>query len=67
MAPKVGLYFTDEAPREQAFSLLMQNDDIDIPAGEAGHVIEDSLGSDAGSPSIVTLSCSAALEAANFS
>lgn len=43
VAPRIGLYFTDEIPREQAFSLLMRNDDIDIPAGVADHVIEDSL------------------------
>jgi len=43
VAPRIGLYFTDEAPREQAFSLLMRNDDIDIPAGEDEYVIEDSL------------------------
>jgi tetratricopeptide (TPR) repeat protein/mono/diheme cytochrome c family protein len=43
VAPKVGLYFTDEAPRERAFSLLMRNDEIDIPAGAAGYVVEDSL------------------------
>ena len=39
----VGLYFTDRVPEEQAFSLLMRNDDIDIPAGATDHVIEDSL------------------------
>jgi tetratricopeptide (TPR) repeat protein len=43
VAPKVGLYFTDEAPPEQAFSLLMRNDEIDIPAGEGHYVLEDSL------------------------
>ena len=43
VAPKVGFYFTDEVPRDRAFSLLMHNDEIDIPAGEAGYVVEDSL------------------------
>ena len=43
VAPKIGLYFTDDAPSEQAFSLLMRNDNIDIPAGAADYVIEDSL------------------------
>jgi len=43
VAPRVGLYFTDEVPRKQAFSLLLQNDDIDIPAGEADHVVEASV------------------------
>lgn len=43
VAPRVGLYFTDAPPREQAFSLLMRNDDIDIAAGEANHVVEDTL------------------------
>ncbi len=43
VAPRIGLYFTDEPPTEQAFSLLMRNDNIDIPAGDGGYVIEDSL------------------------
>jgi tetratricopeptide (TPR) repeat protein len=43
VAPIVGLYFTDNPPSEQAFSLLMRNDNIDIPAGAADYVIEDSL------------------------
>jgi len=43
VAPKIGLYFTDDAPSEQAFSLLMRNDNIDIPPGIADYVIEDSL------------------------
>jgi tetratricopeptide (TPR) repeat protein len=40
---KIGLYFTDRAPAKQAFSLLMRNDNIDIPAGDGDYVIEDSL------------------------
>jgi len=43
VALKVGLYFTDETPRDLAFSLLMRNDEIDIPAGKADYVVEDSL------------------------
>ena len=43
VAPKIGLFFTDQPPDEQAFSLLMRNDNIDIPAGDGGYVIEDSL------------------------
>lgn len=43
VAARIGLYFTDTPPREQAFSLLMRNDSIDIPAGDASYVIEDSL------------------------
>jgi tetratricopeptide (TPR) repeat protein len=43
VAPRIGLYFTDKAPAEQAFSLLMRNDDIDIPAGVADYVVGDSL------------------------
>ena len=43
VAPLVGLYFTDQPPRQQAFSLLMRNDNIDIPAGDGNYVIEDSL------------------------
>ena len=43
VAPKIGLYFTDNPPSEQAFSLLMRNDNIDIPAGVGDYVIEDSL------------------------
>ncbi|GMQ96174.1 MAG: hypothetical protein BMS9Abin14_689 [Gammaproteobacteria bacterium] len=43
VAPLIGLYFTEQRPREQAFSLLMRNDNIDIPAGDGNYVIEDSL------------------------
>jgi len=43
VSAKVGLYFTDKPPKEEAVSLLMRNDAIDIPAGDAGYVIEDSL------------------------
>jgi tetratricopeptide (TPR) repeat protein len=43
VSPKIGLFFTDNAPGKQAFSLLMRNDNIDIPAGVADYVIEDSL------------------------
>ena len=43
VAPKIGLYFTDQPPGAQAFSLLMRNDNIDIPAGDGDYVIEDSL------------------------
>jgi tetratricopeptide (TPR) repeat protein len=43
VAPKIGLYFTDQPPARQAFSLLMRNDNIDIPAGDGDYVIEDSL------------------------
>lgn len=43
VAVRVGLYFTDTPPAEQAFSLLMRNDAIDIPAGDGNYVIEDAL------------------------
>ncbi len=43
VAPEIGLYFTDQPPAKQAFSLLMRNDNIDIPAGDGDYVIEDSL------------------------
>ena len=43
VAARVGLFFTDEPPPEQAFSLVLRNDNIDIPAGDAHHVVEDSL------------------------
>ena len=43
VAPIVGLYFTDQPSGEQAVSLLMRNDQIDIPAGVSDYVIEDSL------------------------
>lgn len=39
----VGLYFSDKPATEQAFSLLMRNDSIDIPAGVDDYIIEDSL------------------------
>jgi tetratricopeptide (TPR) repeat protein len=41
--PKIGLYFSDKPPTERAFSLLMRNDKIDIPAGVADYLVEDSL------------------------
>lgn len=43
VAPRVGLHFADSPPPEEAFSLLMRNDNIDIPAGDSHYVIEDSL------------------------
>jgi hypothetical protein len=38
----VGLYFTDRAPTNSCFKLVLTSIAIDIPAGEQNHVIEDS-------------------------
>lgn len=43
VAAKIGLYFTDKPPDAQAFSLLMRNDNIDIPADVTDYLVEDSL------------------------
>jgi tetratricopeptide (TPR) repeat protein len=40
--PSVGLYFTDEPPRQRAVVLQLGTRTIDIPAGETAHAIEDS-------------------------
>ena len=43
VAPEVGLYFSDTPPSLHPTSLVLRNDDIDIPAGEAEYVIEDEV------------------------
>jgi len=43
IAPRVGFYFTEQPAAKRAFSILLRNDQIDIPAGDANHVIEDTL------------------------
>lgn len=40
--PSVGLYFSDEAPTETPFILILGSVAIDIPAGSKDHRIEDS-------------------------
>ena len=41
---KIGLYFTDEAPRHFPMLLQLDRDDaLDIPAGDSHFVVEDSL------------------------
>jgi len=39
--PSVGLYFTDVPPRKRAAVLQLGSRTIDIPAGDASHVVED--------------------------
>ncbi len=38
---RVGLYFDDAPPTRRAFVMRLGSQDIDIPAGERGYVIED--------------------------
>jgi len=38
----IGLYFTDQPPREQAYVVRLGSMDIDVAAGEPAYVIEDS-------------------------
>lgn len=40
---KVGFFFTDEPPTRFPFKIVLRRTDIDIPAGEANYVIEDSF------------------------
>ncbi len=39
----VGFFFTERPPTRRMMVLTLRNDDIDIPAGENGYVVEDSL------------------------
>ena len=41
--PEIGLYFSDQPPSLHPVSLVLRNDDIDIPAGASEHVIEDDV------------------------
>ena len=43
MRPEIGLYFTDEPPSLHPTTLVLRNDDIDIPPGEPAYVIEDRV------------------------
>ncbi len=44
IAPEVGIYFTDKPPTKQPMLLQLDRDDaLDIPAGDAHFVVEDSL------------------------
>jgi Flp pilus assembly protein TadD len=41
---QIGLYFTNDAPTKQPMLLALERDDeLDIPAGDANFVVEDSL------------------------
>ncbi len=40
---KIGLYFTDEVPTRQAYSLELRNDNIDVAAEASGFEVEDSI------------------------
>lgn len=41
---EIGLYFTNDAPTKQPMLLALERDDeLDIPAGDANFVVEDSL------------------------
>jgi tetratricopeptide (TPR) repeat protein len=43
VAPSVGLFFTDDPPDKHPFGLILRNDEIDIPAGEADYVVEETM------------------------
>lgn len=38
----VAYYFTDEAPRKTPYKIVLRSTEIDIPPGEAAHVVESS-------------------------
>jgi len=40
--PRIGFYFTDQAPTNTAFKVVLSSMAIDIPAGARDHPIEDS-------------------------
>lgn len=41
--PETGLYFTDKPPSLHPTTLVLRNDDIDIPPGESAYVIEGQV------------------------
>jgi len=43
ISPRIGLYFTDDAPTRTSFVLQMKDFDIDIAPGEADYTIEESM------------------------
>lgn len=43
ISPRIGLYFTDEPPRDRPWIVTLYDESIDIPAGAAEHVVTDGL------------------------
>lgn len=43
VAPRVGLYFTDEPARAHPFALVVRSSDIDIPPGDDRYVVEAAV------------------------
>lgn len=41
--PEIGLYFTDQAPTNRLFKLLLGSKKIDIPPNDRAYVVEDSF------------------------
>lgn len=41
--PQIGLYFTDQAPTNRLFKLLLGSNKIDIPPNDRAYVVEDSF------------------------
>ncbi len=43
VSPRIGLYFTDEAPNRESFVLQLRDYDIEIEPGERGYRVEESM------------------------
>lgn len=43
VSPRIGLYFTNEAPTKQSMVMQLRENEIDIPAGENAYEIEETL------------------------
>jgi tetratricopeptide (TPR) repeat protein len=41
--PSIGLYYTDQPPTRNAYALVIQTFDIDIPAGRKDYVVEETF------------------------
>jgi Flp pilus assembly protein TadD len=41
--PRIGLFFTDEPPVRVPYAVVLYSEDIDIPAGDADHVVRDAM------------------------
>ena len=43
VAPRIGLYFSDEPPTRSGFVVLLRENEIDIPAGATDHPVHESF------------------------
>ena len=41
--PSIGFYFTDDVPQERPVMMRLSNQRIDIPAGDANYIVEDTF------------------------